>query len=420
MNESMNLRPSSIPRVSVIMPVYNGEQFLREAVDSILGQTFTDFEFIIIDDGSTDGTRAILESYSDPRIVLVHQENQGLVRSLNRGLRMARGEYIARQDADDVSLPERLEKQVAYLDTHPMTGVLGTGIMVTNSSGVPVMTFINPGDNSSLQSLLFTTCCFAHGEVMLRQAVVESVGYYDESYAINEDYEYWLRAAERWELAIVSEILYRKRQSDIGMLSRVGPISTQRYGALALGNALKRRTSSSVLRNRYSSRDLATGYVALACRQAALGESSVARASIRIAGEIDHSLDSAFFSSLVGRYVSATADQWKDWSNPAGQVKAIYACLPPERARWHASAGLVIAQMECAAAFVAYGHGDMNSVRRHAILAIRHDPPVMRNRGLLSILAESILGHRAALMLRRGGAKMRLGHDGGSEEHARG
>ena len=98
------------PKVSVLMSVYNGERYLREAVESILNQTFTDFEFIIIDDGSTDSSRAILASFDDPRIVLLQNEtNIGLTRSLNEGLSLARGKYIARQDADDASLLERLE-----------------------------------------------------------------------------------------------------------------------------------------------------------------------------------------------------------------------------------------------------------------------------------------------------------------------
>ena len=105
-----------MPRVSVLMPVYNGARYLREAVDSILHQTYSDFEFIIVDDGSTDETAAILDSYDDQRIVRVrNEENIGLTKSLNKGLALAQGEYVARMDADDVSLPERLERQVALL-----------------------------------------------------------------------------------------------------------------------------------------------------------------------------------------------------------------------------------------------------------------------------------------------------------------
>jgi len=115
------------PTVSVLMPVFNGEQFLRPAMNSILNQTFTDFEFIIVDDGSTDHSREILNSYTDSRVRLIcNESNIGLTDSLNRGLEAASGNYIARMDQDDISLPERLAKQVAFMDSHPEVGVCGT------------------------------------------------------------------------------------------------------------------------------------------------------------------------------------------------------------------------------------------------------------------------------------------------------
>ena len=111
------------------MPAYNAEKYINEAIDSILAQTFTDFEFIIIDDGSTDSTCAIVESYSDSRIRFFKNEhNLGVAATLNRGLDLARGEYIARMDADDISLPTRFEKQAAYMDSHPDVVVCGTGV----------------------------------------------------------------------------------------------------------------------------------------------------------------------------------------------------------------------------------------------------------------------------------------------------
>ena len=114
------------PKISVVMAVYNGEKYLREAIDSILNQTFKDFEFIIVNDGSTDRTREILESFIDPRIVLIHQEHMGLTKSLNRGIALAKGKYIARQDADDISMAERLEKQFNFLESHENVALLGT------------------------------------------------------------------------------------------------------------------------------------------------------------------------------------------------------------------------------------------------------------------------------------------------------
>jgi glycosyltransferase involved in cell wall biosynthesis len=130
------MKLSKNPKVTVLMPVYNGEKYLREAIESILNQTFIDFEFLIINDGSTDRSVEIIESYSDPRIRLVHNErNMKLIATLNKGLELARGEYIARMDCDDISLPERLAKQVAFMDANPEVGVLGTAFQTIDSYG---------------------------------------------------------------------------------------------------------------------------------------------------------------------------------------------------------------------------------------------------------------------------------------------
>ena len=116
-----------MPRVSVVMPAYNAEKYIGEAIDSILNQTFTDFEFIIIDDGSSDRTADIVKSYSDPRIrLLANERNSGIVASLNRGIQKATGKYIARMDADDYSRLDRIKKQVDFLDNHPEVIALGT------------------------------------------------------------------------------------------------------------------------------------------------------------------------------------------------------------------------------------------------------------------------------------------------------
>ena len=112
------------------MPVYNGEKYLQEAIESILNQTFKDFEFIIINDGSTDKTLEIIKSFTDPRIKLITQENRGIIYSLNKGITESRGKYIARMDADDISLPERLEKEYRFLEQNPNYGIVGTTFLI--------------------------------------------------------------------------------------------------------------------------------------------------------------------------------------------------------------------------------------------------------------------------------------------------
>ena len=124
------------PIVTVLMSVYNGERYLNEAIDSILAQTFTDFEFLIIDDASTDSTPKILHSYDDPRIrIVTNEENLGLTKSLNKGLALAQGEYIARMDADDISLPERLMMQLNFLIDNKTVPLVGSGAIMIDEDG---------------------------------------------------------------------------------------------------------------------------------------------------------------------------------------------------------------------------------------------------------------------------------------------
>ena len=208
------------PRVSVLMSAYNEERFVRESVETILGQTLRDFEFIIINDGSTDGTRAILESYSDPRIRLVHQPNLGLTKALNAGLRMARGEYIARQDAGDASLPQRLDRQVAYLDRHPDIAVLGAWMESIDEEGDCLGVWTAPTDTWLIRWRLLFNNCLPHTAVMYRKRTVSALGGYDESSPLAEDYDLWMRLSRTSAMANISDVLVRYRQRDTGLSAR--------------------------------------------------------------------------------------------------------------------------------------------------------------------------------------------------------
>ena len=202
-------------RLTVLMSVYNGEKYLREAVDSILSQTFRDFEFLIINDGSSDGTAQILESYDDPRMRIVYnEENIGLTRSLNKGLKLARGEYIARMDADDISLPERLEKQVEFLDAHPEVGVLGTWVEVIDGEGTVGQVWRSPQVPTSPALLNWTLMfhnCLPHPSAMMRLRVIEGMGGYDPEIRYAQDYDLWARASLITDLTNLSQVLLRRR-----------------------------------------------------------------------------------------------------------------------------------------------------------------------------------------------------------------
>jgi glycosyltransferase involved in cell wall biosynthesis len=199
------------PRVSVLMSVYNGERYLAEAVDSILAQTYRDFELIVIDDASTDRSAEILAAYRDERIrVLRNETNRGLTVSLNVGLAAARGELIARQDADDRSHPRRLEEQVAFLDAHPDVAAVGAQARVIDSRGAwrRRLDERKPVSPLAVQFSLIFIAPMAHGAAMFRRAVVwDELRGYDESFRTSQDAELWSRMAERWQIANVDQAL---------------------------------------------------------------------------------------------------------------------------------------------------------------------------------------------------------------------
>ena len=199
-----------MPKISVIMPVYNSEKYLREAMDSILNQTFTDFEFIILDDGSTDSSPAIVAGYDDPRIRFYQNEkNMGVAATLNRGLELATGEYIARMDGDDVSLPRRFELQVAYMDTHPNVAVCGTAIELIGAQR-GVRTFAQTPEQMRVDMLF--ACCLAHPSVMMRGSVFGKGGLrYDKAFSKMEDYALWVETAREHDLSSVPGVLLQYR-----------------------------------------------------------------------------------------------------------------------------------------------------------------------------------------------------------------
>ena len=201
------------PKITVLMSVYNGEKHLHEAIDSILNQTCKDFEFLIINDGSTDRTAHILQNYNDPRIKIINnEENMGLVKSLNKGLSMARGEYIARMDADDISLPERIAKQVQYMDEHPEVGILGTWIECIAENVINQNRYF-PSTPGFTGWTLFFDNCIAHPTVMMRRNVIESLGFYRSKFLHSEDYDLWTRANGVTQLTNLPHALLRYRIS---------------------------------------------------------------------------------------------------------------------------------------------------------------------------------------------------------------
>ena len=200
---------SDMPRVTVLTSVYNGLPFFDRAIPSILEQTYKDFEFLIVDDGSNDGTAEKLEQVAgrDSRIRVLKPGRVGFSRALNFGLARAKGEYIARQDFDDISYPLRLERQVAFLDSHPKVGLVGTHYIIEDENRDERYVRKWPADHKSLVQAMSKAIPFAHTLVMLRKEALVAAGGIAEVETIT-DLKTWIRIAQLgWELANVPEIL---------------------------------------------------------------------------------------------------------------------------------------------------------------------------------------------------------------------
>jgi glycosyltransferase involved in cell wall biosynthesis len=206
------------PTLSVLMPVYNGRDYIRPAIDSVLNQTFRDFELIIVNDGSTDDTLAIVQSYIDPRIVIINQKNMGVARSLNNGLAAARGEYVKRHDADDTSTPEAFQVQIDFLKAHPDFVMVSNQIAFMSTRGKiarnhrqPQNRYFNSQpyqelsvddfrpDNSS--PVIHATVCFKLREVL-------DLGGYRPEFIVSEDNDLWIRMAEKYRIAVLNTCNY--------------------------------------------------------------------------------------------------------------------------------------------------------------------------------------------------------------------
>lgn len=212
------------PLVSVVMPVYNAASYLQESINSILTQSYTNFEFLIYNDGSSDNSAAIIQqaAESDSRIKFFDsKENYGYVRHLNAGLKQAAGKYIARLDADDIAEPTRLAEQVAYLEANPSVGICGSAVHMFGPNDESVIYL--PEENGVIQSTLWLQNVFFHPAVMLRRSVLDDYGLcYREEYMPTEDYQLWCEMSRVTELHNLPSVLlnYRAHEQQISRRKR--------------------------------------------------------------------------------------------------------------------------------------------------------------------------------------------------------
>jgi glycosyltransferase involved in cell wall biosynthesis len=211
---------SESPRITVLMPAYNRERYIRDAIESVLAQTRTDFELLIVDDGSTDGTAARVASYRDPRIRLLRNpQNLGIPATRNRGISEARGEFIAMLDSDDIAHPRRLEKQVAFLERRPRHALVGSWFRYIDDEGRPQRIGRRPTGSRRLRARLLFIGCFRNTTVMVRRGALEHF-HYREEYQVCEDLDLWTRVSLAHESANLPEILTSYRLHDDAITSQ--------------------------------------------------------------------------------------------------------------------------------------------------------------------------------------------------------
>jgi len=233
------------PLVSVLMPVYNADKFLNESINSILDQTFTDFEFIIINDGSTDSSLKIIQELrkKDNRITLINRKNKGLITSLNEYVSVAKGKYLVRMDADDISHQNRISEQLKFMEEHPDISILGSyiecfGDNITNSI------WKLPSQDEALKARLIFTVPFCHPSVMYKKIIFSEGGFrYQKDFINAEDYELWTSLSEKYKFGVVPKVLLKYRYVPTSV-SRISDSS----------NINERRLVLSSIYNRYLSR----------------------------------------------------------------------------------------------------------------------------------------------------------------------
>lgn len=382
-----------LPEVSVILCVYNGQSYLRDAVNSILDQTYTDFELIVVDDGSNDESAEILRSYRDERVRLLQSgKNIGLTKSLNIGLSHARGRYIARQDVDDISLSNRLQKQVEYLHQHPEIAVVGTWIEQIDTNGTKLGRVAYPLGSAEIRERLLHENCLCHGSVLMRREQVTDLGGYREMFMLAQDWDLWLRMSEKYALANLPDVLYlfRRRPSS---LSAAQQERQRRYGRMAAEQAVERRTSGSKV-NCLSPKALAQHYLFLAGEDVAERQDAAARTHLERALRMFPELllhPPTILEPVIYRGISlVSSNNGNSCATGEDYINRWFAVVPPHATTLIRRRSSVVGMYYAVLAFQYFRNEHWTSTLRCAAKGIRYAPLSLFNIGFLSMVGQSI------------------------------
>ncbi len=387
------------PSISVLMSVYNGERFIKEALDSIINQTFTDFEIILIDDASTDNTPQILGGYTQENLIkITNSKNLGLTRSLNKALTVAQGKFIARQDADDISHPERFRRQSDFLLASPEIGLLGTSYYVIDQHGQILDISRPPTADDQLRKSLERGNIFCHGSVMMRRDILEKVGGYNEYFRVTQDYDLWLRLSEHSQIANIDEILYRLRFLSESMTrkSRGLQLSYRRLARHLADQRLSGQAEGPMpddLSEAFPPEPLRlfgdARWAAFLFYSA--GQKSGPREFMHRALEIQnqhHIIPSTSWAEWALARAQDLASLRDDADQAINFIIWVFGNLPTLFTQ--PSVKKTIAQFYADQAFLAQETGNRKNVRRYAWGAVKYDFSWLKNRGLWIIAGKSL------------------------------
>ncbi|HFE67167.1 MAG TPA: glycosyltransferase [Chloroflexi bacterium] len=372
--------------VSVVIPAYNQGHFLGEAIESVLAQTHPDFEILVVDDGSTDDTAVVAQSYTDPRVRYIYKENGGLSSARNAGLRQAAGEYISYLDSDDCFLPAKLARLVGELEANPQVGLVAGQALLMDEHGRQLNKKFDRSLPENPVELLLVNPLHV-GSVLLRREWQEKVGFFDETLRSYEDWDMWLRLAlAGCRMRYVPE-----------------PVSLYRFHSAQMTRDGRQMTTATfaVLDKLFHEFTLPDEWQAMrgkAYSRAHLrGAAQAYHAGVYAEGQEHLAQAVALDPDLLAEDGQKLADTIAAWTNlpkiadPLNYLETVYDNLTPELTLLARRRNRDLSQAAMAAAFKAYNRGDKRQARTAVRRAIRYQPAWLKNRGVLSIFLRTHL-----------------------------
>jgi glycosyltransferase involved in cell wall biosynthesis len=387
------------PKVSVIIPTYNRAHLLPKAIGSVLAQTFGDFELIVVDDGSTDDTAAVVERLEDERVSYIWQENQERSAARNHGLRLSRGEYVTFLDADDRFFPDKLARQVRFLDKHPDVDMVMSGWVYEDETGT-VIRKVAPWRRTGeldLRAWLFDQTTHV-AAMLIRREWLEKVGGFDVNFSVVEDTDLWFRLAlAGFRTAWLEAYVFAQRvHSDNTMYDG----ARMKRGRIALLDKVFVAEPELPARLGMSQEQTyALSYLGSACLEYGVGRIEEAQLDLVRAVELDPDLledgGKPVVQAIIGWVLHPMI------GDPIAYVRRAFANFPERLSVLRKHQDWAIGKAWAALAFDAHKMQDVARVRRTALRAIVADPSWLLNRGIVSILLESVVGGRVMALIRR-------------------